>query len=278
MKLDRISESVYSNTEEKLEGNVGIVVLDEKVLVVDAMFPVSAYDFRESIPKVTDKPVTHLLLTHIHPDHVFGSQAFEDCEIVAHRRLKEKMEENLRAVWAPGNLDKRLEEMIAYIPERAALLSGLRIVLPTATFEEEHVIDDIEMTHMGGHTDCSSVVYIPEDRVLFSGDLMFSGTFPWGGDPTADPDTWIEALGKIVEMDVEKIVPGHGPICGKDEFIHHLKWLESLRDEMKKLIEGGASEDEAVIHDGYPPFYEAVRDRKERSFRHFYRTWKRKLS
>ena len=276
MRLDRVSERVYANCDGETGGNVGIVVTDDAVAAVDAQYPASAADFRKSIPTVTDKPVTHLLLTHNHGDHVFGNQAFDDCEIVSHRRLKEKMEESLRTDWAPGNLEKMLEDIRKNRPERAWLFEGLRIVLPTKTFDDRFTLDGLEMTNLGGHTDCSSVVYVPEDRVLFAGDLMFAETFPWAGDPTADPDVWIEAYRKILAMDIDTIVPGHGPLCDKGEFEIQLGWFEAVRKEMKGLIAEGASEEEAVAYDGYPDFYESTGDRRERSLGHWYRVWSRK--
>jgi glyoxylase-like metal-dependent hydrolase (beta-lactamase superfamily II) len=273
VRLDKVSEKVYANCEGETGGNVGIVVMDEVVAAVDAQYPVSGGDFRRSIATVTENPVTHLLLTHDHGDHVLGNQAFEDCEIVSHRRLEEKMGERLRTDWAPGNLERMLEEIKKNRPERAYLYEGLRIVLPTKTFEDRYEINGIEMTRLGGHTDCSSVVYVPEDRVLFAGDLMFAKTFPWAGDPTADPDTWIEAFKRMLAMDVETIVPGHGPLCGKDEVRTQLAWFEAVRQEMKRLISGGASEEEAVGHDGYPDFYESAGERRENSLRRWYRVW-----
>lgn len=211
MRLEKVSERVYANCEGETGGNVGIVVLDDAVVAVDAQYPASALDFRESKLSVSDKPVTHLLLTHVHGDHVFGNQAFEDCEIVSHVRLKEKMEESLRNEWAPGNLEKMLEDIKINRPERAWLYEGLRIVLPNKVFEDKYSVDDVELIHMPGHTDCSSVVYVPDDRVMFAGDLMFAKTFPWAGDPTADPDAWIESFREILSMDVDVFVPGHGP-------------------------------------------------------------------
>ena len=275
MRLDRVSERVRANCEGLTGGNVGVVVIEGSVAAVDAQYPVSAADFRKSIPTVTEKPVTHLLLTHVHGDHVFGNQAFEDCEIVSHYRLKERMEESLRNEWAPGNLEKMLEDVRRNRPERAYLFEGLRIVLPTTTFEEAWGVDGVEMIHTGGHTDCSSVVYVPEDRVLFAGDLIFAKTFPWAGDPTADPDAWMEAFERMLSMDVEAIVPGHGPLCDLEEVEAQLEWFEAVREEMSGLIDDGASEEEAVNHDGYPVFYESQGDRMERSLSHWYRFWSR---
>jgi glyoxylase-like metal-dependent hydrolase (beta-lactamase superfamily II) len=273
MRLEKVSERVFANYEGKTGGNVGIVIMDEAVAAVDAQYPISGADFRKSIETVTDRPVTHLLLTHDHGDHVLGNQAFDDCEIVSHKRLKEKMEDRLRTDWAPGNLEKWLEDIKKNRPERAWLHEGLRIVLPTKVFEDKYELDGIDIINLGGHTDCSSVVYIPEDRVLFAGDLMFAKMFPWAGDPTADPDTWIEAFKKILEMDIENIVPGHGPLCNKDEVRTQLEWFETVRDEMKRIISDGTLEDEAVFHEGYPDFYESTGQRRENSLKHWYRVW-----
>lgn len=274
MKLDRVSERVYANTEGETGGNVGIIVLEDGVAAVDAQYPVSGEDFRRSIPTVTQRPVTHLLLTHYHGDHVFGARAFEDCEIVAHRLLKEKMEENLRTVWAPSNLENLIEEVRRNRPERVRLYEGLRIVLPTETFDRRFTLDGVEMIHMGGHTAGSSVVYVADDRVLFAGDLLFAERFPWAGAPSADPDAWIQAFKAMLAMDIEAIIPGHGPPCGKLEIKTQLEWFEAVRDEMGRLIDERASAEEAVGYDGYPIFYESERPEwRDNSLRHWYQIW-----
>lgn len=277
MRLDQISDSVYANCDGVTGGNVGIILMEDSVAAVDAQYPVSGADFRRSIPKVTDKPVTHLILTHIHGDHVFGNQAFEDCDIVSHSRLKEKMEENLETEWAPANLEKMLEDIKTNRPERASLFEGLRIVLPTSTYDERYALDDIEVIHLPGHTDGSAVVNIPSDRTLFAGDLIFAKTFPWAGDPTADPDEWITSFKTILEMDVDTIVPGHGSVCDKGEIEIQLRWFKAVRDEMGRLISEGATQEEAVSHEGYPDFYESSGNRRERSLRHWYSVWKKKM-
>jgi len=275
MKLNKISERVFANMEGETGGNVGIILLKDGVAAVDAQYPVSGADFRRSIAKVVSNPVTHLLLTHYHGDHVFGNQAFEDCEIVAHRLHKETMEENLRTAWT--NVERMLEEVRRMRPEKAWLYEGLRIVLPTKTFDERFILDGVEMIHTGGHTAGSSVVFVADDRVLFAGDLVFAKTFPWGGDPSADPDSWIDAFKMILNMDVETIMPGHGPLCDKSEIKIQLEWFEAVRDEMKRLIAEGAPIEDAVKHEGYPDFYEAERDeRRDETLKHWYQVWSKR--
>lgn len=133
MRLNKVSERVYANWDGETGGNVGVIVTGGTAYAVDSQFPAPARDFRASIPAVTGSPVTHLILTHMHSDHVLGSQAFDDCEIIAHARVREKMEQKLRAEWAPANIERTLQEIRESRPEMAPLYGGLRIVLPTET-------------------------------------------------------------------------------------------------------------------------------------------------
>ncbi len=273
MKLHKVSSRVYANCEGETGGNVGIIELEDSNLVVDAQYPGSARKFRVAIPKVTKKPLSHLLLTHVHGDHVFGNMVFKDLEIVSHRRLWEKMETSLKNEWAPGNLEKMLETYRKDAPERWWLFEGLEIVLPTITFTEKWEIEGIEFTNHGGHSDCSSTVYVPDDKTLFAGDLLFVGRFPWAGDPTANPDKWIEAFQSVLKMDIETIVPGHGPLCDLEEVKRQLAWMKEVRWIMQGLIEDGASEEEAISYD-YRGLYPTDRPEwQKRSYARWYNVW-----
>jgi glyoxylase-like metal-dependent hydrolase (beta-lactamase superfamily II) len=275
MKLHKVSDKVCANWDGATGGNVGIITLDENALVVDAQYPGSARKFREAIPKITEKPLSHLLLTHVHGDHVFGNMVFKDLEIVSHKRLWEKMETSLRNEWAPGNLEKMLDTYKRDAPERWWLFDGLEIVLPTTTFTDKWEIDCVEFIHTGGHSDCSSIVYIPDDKLLFAGDLLFVNRFPWAGDPTANPDSWIEAFQKILKMDIETIIPGHGPLCNEEEVEKQLLWMKEIRWIMKALIKDGLSEEEVVSHP-YRELYPTDRPEwQKRSYARWYKVWKK---
>ena len=111
------------------------------------------------------------------------------------------------------------------------------------------------------------------DKVLFSGDLLFSGQFPWAGDPSADPHSWIG--GRAPRRDVDTIVPGHGLLCDKREVEKQLLFFKAMRKEMKHLISKGASEEDALRYEGYPEFYPPGRPQwRGDSLRHWYRVWK----
>ncbi len=274
MKLHKVSDKVYANWDGETGGNVGVIELPEHTLAVDAQYPGSAKQFREAIPRATEKPLTHLLLTHVHGDHVFGNMVFKDLEIVSQKRLYEKMKENLKNEWAPGNLEKMLETYKRDAPERWWLFEGLEIVLPTTTFKDKWTLEGVEFIHMPGHTDCSSVVYIQDDKTLFAGDLLFVNRFPWAGDPTANPDKWIESFQRMLDMDIENIIPGHGPLCDLEEVEKQLQWMKELRWIMKGLIEDGAPEEEAINYK-YRELYPTDRPEwQKRSYSRWYKVWK----
>ncbi len=274
MKLHKVSDNVYANWDGETGGNVGVIELSDKVLVVDAQYPGSARAFREAIPRVTGKPLIHLLLTHVHGDHVFGNMVFKDLEIVSQKRLYEKMENSLRNEWALGNLEKMLETYKKDSPERWWLFEGLEIVLPTTTFTDRWELDGVEFIHMPGHTDCSSIVYVPDDRLVFAGDLLFVNRFPWAGDSTADPDRWIGSFKRLLDMDVETIIPGHGSVCDLDEVEKQLQWMKEVRWIMKGLIEEGATEEKTVSYP-YRELYPTDRPEwQKRSYARWYKVWK----
>jgi glyoxylase-like metal-dependent hydrolase (beta-lactamase superfamily II) len=284
--LERVSEHVYANTQGISGGNVGIITLNEQVIAVDSQYMLPGFDFRQSIGTISDNPVTMLLLTHYHRDHVFGNQAFMDCEIVAHRLTKQQMMMSLNSEWAPDALQTMMAKLQLDRPLRQHLYEsdGLKIVLPTKTFNKQYLLDadsSAIMIHTGGHTAGSSIVVIPEDKILFAGDIVFVGRFPWAGDPTADPDAWIRAFETILELKVDLIIPGHGPLCDNSEITKHLLFFQTVKSIMLQLIAEGQSMED-IIHDAnYPDFYEPTSDyhlqRRETSLKHWYTTWKNRM-
>jgi len=136
------------------------------------------------------------------------------------------------------------------------------------------VLDGVKMLRMQGHTDDCAVVYVPEAKVLFMGDLLFAKAFPFASDPTTTPDGWIQSYQKILEMDIDVIVPGHGAICDKAEIRTQLECFDAIRSEIKKLIAAGASEEDVVKHTGYPALLDRTRPEwKEATLRHWYNLW-----
>lgn len=111
-------------------------------------------------------------------------------------------------VWAPQGI----------APKIATLVFESRIRLPWTP--------EVVVTELGGHAEGSTVVYLPESGVLFSGDLVFRGRAAWVGGMR--PEKWLAALRTMEGWDVETVIPGHGPIGGRDILTEQRLWLERL--------------------------------------------------
>jgi cyclase len=153
--------------------------------------------------------------------------------------------------WSPEAMERWKQNN----PEDADLLDGVEILVPTLGFRDKLEIRDgdqvVELYHTGGHTSCSTYAHVPSEKVLFAGDLMFAKGFPYAGDPTCDPDRWMGAFREMLSLDFEKLVPGHGPVVGKDEVEKHLAFFETLRDATQEAIGAGKGHEAIEV----PEFY-----------------------
>jgi cyclase len=222
----KISDHVCCRIGKKGESNNGFIICDTCSIVIDtATDPDQTTKDLKTLKKITDKKIKYLINTHYHGDHTWGNMYFKD--IIAHTSCYTTLKERI-----PAYLEYIKEEME---PEKFKTFS---IKLPTITFTKElslHLNPLIVITHHGGHTPGSSTVYIPEDKVLFSGDLLFVGYHPYMGD--ADILKWISALKNLQKLDITQIIPGHGEICDKKELETHIKYLNTFHANLKNLRE-----------------------------------------
>ncbi len=174
---------------------------------------------------------------------------------MAHESQVDLIEEKIKGEWSKAAMEEWKKEE----PERAEIIDQIEILKPTITFESEFVITDeengyrVEIHHAGGHTKDSSLAYFPKEKVVFAGDLMFAESFPWAGDTTCNPDDWVLAFEKILTLDFEHVIPGHGPLVGREEIVKHLEFFKELRKIVKESIEKGISADDIKIPEFYPP-------------------------
>lgn len=115
-------------------------------------------------------------------------------------------------------------------------------MLPSLTFEDAlHLHGDsrtLEIRNMGvGHTSHNAVVWLPEDSVLFAGDLLFQGTHAWMSD--GDPENWMKILDTLALFPAYRFVPGHGPVCGREGVVSFKDYLQTVLDTAKRYVEQG---------------------------------------
>lgn len=213
--------------------NGGLIVGDSSAIAVDALFvPSMTRRYVSAIRRTTKSPVTHLVNTHHHIDHTGGNQFFERSRIVAHERSRE---EQVR-------FGMPAERLKAFIPAFANEYDDLRLVLPDTVFADRMTLHQggrrIELLHLGpAHTPGDTLVYLPAEKVLFAGDVAFHYVVP--GPYDCHVSGWIRVCDRIAGMDVETIVPGHGPVGGKAELREMRDYLALVRREARKSYDAG---------------------------------------
>ncbi len=253
--------------------NAGVIIFPNFIVAIDpTMYPPDARGFRDILEKNYKKPVKFLLITHYHGDHVFGAAPFKDVEIISHESQLDLIDEKLKGEWSKTAFEEWKKEE----PDRADAIDQIEICKPTKTFKSEFIITDeengyrLEIYHAGGHTKDSSFAYFQKEKVIFAGDLMFAKSFPWAGDPTCNPDAWIQAFEKILTLDFEHVIPGHGPLVGREEIVKHLDFFKDLRKIIKKSIEKGISADKIKIPNFYSPVQPGMDTRSIEHWLKFY--------
>ena len=178
-----------------------------------------------AIAKVTPSPVRTLVNTHHHGDHTHGNSLFDDATIVAHERTREE----ILAEGKPGT--SALIQSGTWNPVE---WGELQVAPPFLTYDSgvDLWVDDLqcEIRHVGtpAHSTNDSIVWIPERRVLFAGDLLFNGGTPFllAGSVAGA----LEAVRGLKSLNAETIVPGHGPVSGVGVIDDVLAYLQFVAD------------------------------------------------
>jgi len=195
-------------------GNVAALRTEAGSVLVDSMtFAIQGRHIRELAERLTGQPVAIVINTHYHQDHTHGNPGMKPgTKVVATDRTLHWLEERDPDYWTG--------DAMAF--------------LPNETFEHEHVIEiggkTIRLHHIGpAHTDGDLVVEFVEDRTIHTGDLLFNGRYPnidleAGGSVKA----WPHALERVLELDFDHVIPGHGPLTDRNGIRHFRAFLKDL--------------------------------------------------
>ncbi len=241
---------VIEDRRVPLVPNIGIVEGTDAVLVVDAgMGPVNGATVLAAARTIAAGRPLILTLTHFHPEHAFGAQAFKG----AARILYNAAQRDELAARGPGYL----EMFRTFGPGVAAALEGTEIVMPDEVYHGgSHRIDlggrVAEMRTWGlAHTAADQVVWLPDDRVLFAGDLAeerIFPIFPWfpPDDTVLDAGRWQQVLGHLRALDPAVVVPGHGGIGGAEILAAVSDYMDEVRAAVARGKAGGLAGDDLV--------------------------------
>jgi glyoxylase-like metal-dependent hydrolase (beta-lactamase superfamily II) len=205
VSFDRLSEHAYAYTAEG-DPNTGIVVGDDAVMVIDTQAtPVMAQDVIRRIREVTDKPIRYVTLSHYHAVRVLGASGYAPEHVIASRDTYDLIVER-------GTQDMKSEiERFPRLFRAVESVPGL--TWPTLVFEHRLTLMmgrlRVEIMQLGrGHTKGDTVVWLPQERILFSGDLVEYDATPYTGD--AYLGDWPATLDAIAALAPQKLVPGRG--------------------------------------------------------------------
>ena len=212
--FSRLAENAYAYTAEG-DPNTGVIIGDDGVMVVDTQAtPLMAGRVLEKIRSVTDKPVKCVLMTHYHAVRVLGASAYEPQHVIASQDTYDLIVER-------GQQDWQSEfERFPRLFNGHETIPGL--TWPSIVFKGEMTLwmgkTEIRIMQLGrGHTKGDTVVWLPKERVLFSGDLVEYGATPYTGD--AYLLDWPTTLDNVAALDPVALVPGRGDALTTPETI-----------------------------------------------------------
>ncbi|QQS14107.1 MAG: MBL fold metallo-hydrolase [Rhodospirillales bacterium] len=238
--FSRLSDHAYAFTAEG-DPNTGIVIGDDCVMVVDAQAtPAMARTVIERIRTVTDKPIRYVTLTHYHAVRVLGASGYEPQHIIASEATRELIVERGQQDW------KSEFQRFPRLFRDADSIPGL--TWPTITFKDRMTLWmgklQVDIIHAGrGHTKGDTIVWLPQERVLFSGDLVEFAATPYAGD--AYFQDWPATLQTLRDMNAEALVPGRGdalttPAAVESGLASTQSFIAELYAEVKRRADSGA--------------------------------------
>lgn len=213
-----LAPGAYGYTAEG-DPNSGVIVGEDAVMVIEAQAtPGMAEDVIAKVRSVSDKPIKYLVLTHYHAVRVLGASAYGAQEIITSEKTYEMILERGAQDW------KSEFERFPRLFRGHESIPGL--TYPTMTFKEKMTLDlgnkKVELMHIGeGHTRGDIIVWLPQDKVCFAGDLVEYGATPYCGD--AQLKNWAATLQRLADLKPKALVPGRGEALSSE-----LQCLEAI--------------------------------------------------
>ncbi len=247
ISFEKLSANAYAFTAEG-DPNTGVIVGDDGVMVIDAQAtPLMAQEVIKRVRKVTSKPIKYVVLTHYHAVRVLGASAYKPQEIIASQATLDLIRERGK------------QDMASEIGRFPRLFRGKEsipgLTWPTMVFRQDMTIMmgklEVRILQPGpGHTAGDTIVWIPSQQVLFSGDLVEYKAGIYTGD--AHLDAWPATLDKLAGMKPKALVPGRGPALktpGESQKAIRFTqdFVRGLLDSARKGVKAGKSLKEVYL-------------------------------
>ena len=256
--LHNVADGVYAYLDPPGlwgESNCGLIVDSGQSLVVDTKYDLELTgEMLEEMALIPGtSPVNYLVNTHADGDHIFGNELFKDAEIIASRVCAEAINTEITPQMYAELIENAdsLGKLGQYFSQTFGRYNfkDITITPPTRTFEDhlEMKVGDktVHLIKVGpAHTGGDIIVYLPVEKVVFTGDVIMTAVAPvsWEGPM----DNLIKAMETILSLDVEVLVPGHGPVSDKGAVRESMDYWDYTAEAARKLFDQGTSAPEAA--------------------------------
>jgi glyoxylase-like metal-dependent hydrolase (beta-lactamase superfamily II) len=225
--------------------NNGWIVLEDYVVVIDANFPSGAKEVIPKIKALTTKPIRFTFDTHHHGDHAYANQLWHEAGStpVAHLGAITEMRKYERSLFPEATTDRWNDAA-----KNRKDVAESKLKAPTLLFSKEMMFDDgkirVELLHFGiAHTHGDGFAWLPNERILFTGDACVNGAYNYTGD--GNIGEWIKTLKAAQKLNPKIICPGHGPKGGPEILEDQIAFFESLTAETRSLRDSGKTPSQA---------------------------------
>ncbi|MEZ4612610.1 MAG: MBL fold metallo-hydrolase [Caldilineaceae bacterium] len=220
----------------------GFVYTDEGIILIDTpLIPKQAVDWREQIEdEYPDTPFLYIVNTDHHRGHALGNQYFMPSKVMAHERAHKEMSGYTE------NFKERVRNSFKREPEIQAQLNDIIIIPPDVTFTNRAKLiygeRELEIIYVGGHTPATSIVWLPEEKICFVGDVVWVDQHPYMAQ--GNSLEWLDGLELIRNLGAERLVPGHGPVCSPDSTYRVGEYIQFMRDRVRDYYLAGKNKNE----------------------------------
>lgn len=260
-------------------GNAGIIDLGDATVVFDTMLTMqAARDLRSAAERLTGRTPRYVVNSHYHADHTIGNAVFDDASIISTTAtaplIQRKTGETLDMMRVKGaaldaearaeaegvsdpivrrDMDEQNDDNLALVREA----HDARIRVPDITFESAMSLRGAKreaqlISWGGGHTPSDAVLYLPQERILFAGDLIFYRCHAWTG--AGNVDEWLRILGEMEKLSIETLAPGHGEVTTAAAIAEQRAYLETIVGMAQQAVTAGKTADDAAATP-IPPEY-----------------------
>jgi cyclase len=254
--MEQVTENVFVETGYR-GCNPGFIVTSDGLVQIDSPHrPTDGIEYKKALEKYGI--VKYFINTEPHGDH-FSSNFLFEATFVAHQDTRTRMTDK-------AFMD-RMKQMLGMVdPDYAPHLDDYSVPLPEITFTDSMALfvgeHTLKLLHLPGHTASQTAVFIPEERVVFTGDNIFhkSPTFMH----EALPGRWLDSLEKLKDLDVEYYIPGHGDVCGRDYLGEQASVVKEWIEVARNAVNSGWSIEEAQERISFLDRYTVEEEMKER--------------